>query len=167
MASSWPKKHLWEYKTDPSHPFDYSLWFILRPLMLLKAHGKISHWWHWNKIQSSRVKNQNLKGTRIKGDNSATFSRQSTISKIKVSLGGWKRGFILTPKTTPWQYGFKGDTEGYMERCAVILEGPIIALSGPEDFSAYAFKVNSFEEIPLEVSDYVFRDDQTIPWPIV
>lgn len=154
---SWPKKHIWEYRTSPEHPFDYTLWFLLRPLMLARAHGKISHWWHWRKVK----KDPELKGTLIKADPQA-FPRNNAFDKIRMSLGGWKTVYVVEPKEDydEWFYAFCETDRNFMERCSIILEGPVRILTGPDDFLVFALDKDG-NELPLKIHLQALRSDKT------
>lgn len=130
--------------------------------MLLKADGKISHWWHWKKIS----KPKNWKGILVKGDEK-NFERTGLFSSIKMSLGGWKKVYILMPKNNGenWYYAYDSD-ERTAARCSISLQGPIRILQGSHDYTAFRLDEKN-NEIPLEIIGSKKRSDQSVPWPII
>ena len=166
---AWPKKNLWEYQTKPQHLFDYTMWFILRPLMLWKAHGKISHWWHWKKLKITNDKLQNLKGGILKADPTHSFHKKSQLDQIRMSLGGWKSAYIVETKepNKKWQRAYQDPNSKQIFKCAIVFEGPIRALRGPDDVREFGFDLSG-EEIPILIHSPHQRHDKNYRrYPIV
>lgn len=174
LHKEWSAKHVWEYQTNPTHPFDKTLWPLLRPIMLLFADGKISHWWHWQTIP---LRPEYI-GTKLEGDpNHFPIRRGNKLIEaydhLRMSLGGWQSGYIIHPdrKTVDldlleqgWRYGF-GDLTGRstIRLCSIILGGPIRLLRGPDNFKVYALTAYNLNELPLQVHGPIPRRF----WPIV
>ncbi len=153
------------------------MWLFLRPIMLWLAHGKISHWWHWNKVKVS----PRWKGQKIQADPKHSFkfrtglvynSKKAAIGfdQVRMSLGGWKSAVILEPtsKVSAWQYAFASeDNPNEAYKCAIILEGPIRVLRGPKNTSFYGFDMQG-NNIPLtNHSPHERHDRQYLKYPLV
>src|SRR3989344_2444774 len=147
----------WKYKTFPRHLFDYVLWFLLRPIMIVKADGKISHWWHWKDIPLDK----GFRGIKIKGDpNMPARSERDLISLVKVSLGGWKNCFVVKPNdhTGIWFFAFKNSPYTF-KRCSIQLSGPCRILQGNRDYRAYGMNTEG-SEISLEIIGFESRKEK-------
>lgn len=153
----------WKYKTLPRHVFDYTLRFLLRPLMIIKADGKISHWWHWQKIPFKR----NLKGLLIKGDpNMPARSENDLFSLIKVSLGGWKNCFLVGPRDYKgiWFFAFRNDADT-LKRCSIQLSGPCRILQGNKNYRVYGMDIEG-RDIALTLIGFCSRKDKS-SYPLI
>jgi len=103
-----------KYETNPPLScHEKSLRNLLRPLMLIVASGKVTHWFHWKTLEEALTEH----GIDLKG-NPSVFSRETEnifttrINKIRMSLGGWKNVFIIGPE----------DIEAYNEGWRIVYE---------------------------------------------
>jgi hypothetical protein len=160
----WPKYHIWNYKTRPKHIFDKMMWLLLRPIMITLAHGKISHWWHWREIPLKK----DYKGIKLT-KNPEAFEKKGHLDQIRMSLGGWQMVYILEPvkQVDRWQYGFFNPHTNMVEKCSIILEGPIRILIGPGVPWLFGFDLSG-KEITLKASTPHIRHDRSYRhFPIV
>ncbi len=157
----------WTYETNPTHVFDKTMSRVLRPLMLAKSQGKISHWWHWNNLPEG-FDLENEGGIELFG-NKESFEVNSgnkinrTIKNVKMSLGGWQEAYIVGPDIdkTPdedyqngWRFAFqrRGENDRISQFNSIILHGPTRILAGPDNFVVGALKPYSMEALPISTS---------------
>lgn len=148
-------KAVWQQKTHPKHPFDKVLWPLLRPIMLLFAEGKISHWWHWNslpldfELKFAVKMPSDPQAFSIIGSNPLI----KMINRVRMSLGGWRQTVYLIPEDPEqgWRYGYTFPAQE-IKVCSIINYGPISVLTGPDSFLAFALKADSNQEIPLKAA---------------
>src|SRR4051812_5838669 len=80
-----------DYETNPKHPFDKTLWPLLRPVMNFKAKGKVTHWWHWKDLpEDFKFDSQPLRGTPKSFDIGSPNPLLQRWKRIQMSLGGWE-----------------------------------------------------------------------------
>lgn len=168
--SNWPYKYIWQYKANPTHPFDLILEVLLHPLMVWKANGKITHWWHWKKYPLKL----NFRGQLLE-EFKDTFKAKRMKDHIKKSLGGWKQVYIVEPNLEKinikrikngWHYAFKYQGSDYLQRCSIILYGPVRVLIGPGRATIYGLDKNN-KEIPLKITGSLERSSKEHKWPII
>ncbi len=161
---SWPKKRIWKYRTTSFNIHNYLLWIVFRPLMLWKADGKISHWWHWEK----REMPVSIKGTTVSGDKTIK-KRENILDDIQISLGGYKKLFIVQPKNgqvKEWIFAFQSfKNKKIIEYCSIILEGPVQILQAHESGKIFGFD-KSNKEIQLKVNGPFHRSMKN-KYPII
>lgn len=154
----------WTYETNPHHVFDGTMSRLLRPIMLAKSDGKISHWWHWNELPED-MDLVNEGGIELLG-NKDSFAVESghdisrRVKRVRMSLGGWQEAYIIGPdmeKTSSddyengWRFAFqrKGENDTTRQFNSIILHGPTRILAGPDNFVVGALKPYSMEALPL------------------
>lgn len=155
-------KRVWQQRTHPHHPFDKTLWPLLRPIMLLFAEGKISHWWHWRdlpldfELKYAVNMPSDPQAFSIIGSNPLV----KMFNRIRMSLGGWRQTVYLVPDADKvsakdieqgWRYGYMF-SNGEIRICSIIHYGPISVLTGPDPFLAFGLKADSNQEIPLKAA---------------
>ncbi|OGE35493.1 hypothetical protein A3C32_03520 [Candidatus Daviesbacteria bacterium RIFCSPHIGHO2_02_FULL_41_14] len=157
---NWPPKSIDGYKYNP-----YTLWDkspmrrILRPLMLLRANGKVSHWWTYQRLPDQVTP----EGLVILGDqNVSSFTDRDPIQRkrahLEMSLGVWNTAYYLFPNwdlMTPeqiqsgWRYGYSSLDSRIKEYSNIINQYEMLALCGRDDFKVFGIESHSFREIPI------------------
>lgn len=122
--------------------------------MIRFANGKISHWWHWQQI-SLKTKHAGL----ILPHDPAAFRKKTQLDEVKMSLGGWKKACIVTPKKrVPWQIAIIL-TKNTVRKCSLVLEGPVKLLLGPHAVTVVGFNLRG-EQIALVSGNPMQREDR-------
>jgi len=172
---------VWDVKTIPSCYYSF-LRYPLRPLMLLLASGKLSHWFDWIDLPE----NMHLDGPLIPGNPHAfnvdsRFYFINRLKEIRMSLGGWKDAFVMWPYASNEEKLKKILAEGFCYAyeeiggnrlqskavCSVISHGPIVALRGRNDCRVSLVKPGKesgpYEELKTEViENFYHRADITL-----
>lgn len=164
MEAGEAAKPSWKHETNPHHVFDKTMSRVLRPLMVMQAQGKISHWWHWNNLpEEVNLEEQGgipLLGNKESHSLSSDLHVMRTVKNVKMSLGGWKEAYIIGPDMEQmdeeqyeegWRYAFEGrGNDARRQFCSIISHGPIRILAGPDDFIVGGLKPFSMETIPVK-----------------
>lgn len=144
---------------------DLATRLALRPLMLAAASGKKSHWFDWGMIEKP---NSFSGGLVLPGDLNA-FETHNILDEIRMSLGGWERGYLIGPDSEEvdaeelvdgFYYGYRDrshkvnrDAESggrqFINVCYLVLRDPTIVLAGPHDLEVYGLHPETMSEIPI------------------
>jgi hypothetical protein len=162
-------------RTNPKHPFDYTLWYALRPLMHAFAGGKKTHWWQWKKLpfpehlqpEGSVTVPGDPQVFRIDESNWYSIRRD----RIRMSLGGWPNAVIIGPDYTRidpaqvergWRALYRMPTHpDVADLCTAISNDKFKILRGPDNTQFYGVGAYDMSQVPLKIVATLHRDMKT------